>query len=109
MRVFFNVLRRNGLFFVDSWTSAESVGPKLAQELGVPYRVRDVFLDDDRDPQAIAFQFQRWLEIGRRRGAALAIGHPHSATLALLEKELPKALRHGYELVPVSRILTASR
>ena len=36
-----------GLMFLDSRTSAQSVGDQLAQEMAVPSIVRHVFLDDD--------------------------------------------------------------
>ena len=37
-----------GLMFLDSRTTAQSVGDQVAQEMGVPSVVRHVFLDDDR-------------------------------------------------------------
>ncbi len=109
MRVVLRVLAQNDLFFLDSWTHPGSVGPRLAGELGVPFRVRDVFLDDDQAPSAVAAQFRRWLDIARRRGTAVAIGHPHPTTLEVLERELPRALRQGYELVALSNILEMNR
>jgi len=35
----------------------------------------------------------------------VAIGHPHAATLALLEKELPLLAEQGIELVRVSDLI----
>ena len=69
---------------------------------------RDVFLDDDPSPEAVAAQFAAWLDAARARGAAIAIGHPREATLALLERELPRARAAGFELVPVSYLLERS-
>jgi len=45
------------------------------------------------------------LRLARKHGFALAIGHPKSATLAMLEAELPKLAAAGITLVPVSRIV----
>ena len=40
-------LKREGKFFVDSRTTADTVGPRVARELGVPLLQRDVFIDDE--------------------------------------------------------------
>jgi len=96
---------RGGLFFVDSMTTASSVAMFVARENGLPTVKRDVFLDNDRDPEAIHQQFQRLLRLSRQRGWAVAIGHPYPETLSLLEAELPKLEGTGVRLVPVSRLI----
>lgn len=108
MAAVLRVLAGRGLFFLDSRTSAETVGYKLARELGIPAAERQVFLDGDPTPQAIEAQFQRLLDLARTHGAAIAIGHPHPETLAALEREVPRAKAEGYEFVPVSYLLTRS-
>lgn len=98
-------LAQKHLFFLDSRTSAKSVGYRLAIELGVPAAERQVFLDDLEEPAAIRAQFARLLALARKKGAAIAIGHPHPNTLAVLADEIPKALAAGFEIVPVSYLL----
>jgi len=105
MTTVLGVLAARGLFFLDSRTSAESVGYKVARQLGVPAAERQVFLDGEPTPEAIDAQFQRLLGLARARGSAIAIGHPHPETLAALEREVPKAKAEGYEFVPVSYLL----
>lgn len=102
------ILASQRLFFLDSRTSAESVGYKVARELGVPAAERQVFLDGDPAPEAIQAQFERLLGLARTHGAAIAIGHPHPQTLAVLATEVPKARDLGYEFVPVSYLLERS-
>jgi len=108
MTTVLEVLAERGLFFLDSRTSAESVGYKVATGLGVPAAERQVFLDGEATPEAIHEQFQRLLTVARTRGAAIAIGHPHPETLAALIREVPKARAEGFEFVPVSYLLTRS-
>lgn len=108
MKAVLRVLAGRGLFFLDSRTSAQTVGYKVARELGVPAAERQVFLDGDPAPRAIEGQFQRLLALARAHGSAIAIGHPHPETLAALEREVPKARAEGYEFVPVSYLLTRS-
>lgn len=105
MTTVLSLLAGRGLFFLDSRTSAESVGYRVARDLGVPAAERQVFLDGDPTQEAITAQFQRLLGLARLHGAAIAIGHPHPETLAALEREVPKAKAEGYEFVPVSYLL----
>ncbi|MFN2308722.1 MAG: divergent polysaccharide deacetylase family protein [Gammaproteobacteria bacterium] len=98
-------LQRDGLFFVDSRTTKHTVARQVAYENRVPSVSRDVFLDDTPTPEAVQREFQRLLGLARRNGSALGIGHPHPATLALLERELPRLSEHGVTLVPVARLV----
>ncbi len=108
MKTILGVLAARGLFFLDSRTSAESVGYRVARELGVPAAERQVFLDGEPTAEAIEGQFQRLLGLARLHGSAIAIGHPHPETLAALERTVPKAKAEGYEFVPVSYLLERS-
>lgn len=102
------VVARRGLYFLDSRTSAESVGYTVARGLEMPAAERQVFLDPDLRPEAVRYQFRRLLEVARERGSAIAIGHPHPITLEVLEEEVPLALERGYRFVPVSYLLDRS-
>jgi polysaccharide deacetylase 2 family uncharacterized protein YibQ len=99
------VLAEHGLFFLDSRTSAESLGYRTARALGLPAAERHVFLDRDPSPEAVRTQFRRLLELSRTRGSAVAIGHPLPDTLQVLTDEVPKARAEGFEFVPVSDLL----
>ena len=96
---------REDLFFIDSYTHHESVALQIAAEIGLSATRRDVFLDPDREPETVAREFDRMKKLARERGSVIAIGHPYPATLDLLEKELPRLLEEGFELVNVSELL----
>ena len=98
-------LRARGLVFLDSRTTTASVGIRLAVGYGVPHAQRDVFLDDDLAPAAIANQLGRVEQLARQHGSAIAIGHPHDATIAALEIWLPMLAAKGLALVPVSAVV----
>jgi polysaccharide deacetylase 2 family uncharacterized protein YibQ len=98
-------LQRDHRFFVDSRTSAATVAAAEAQKIGLASLSRDIFLDDDQSPAAVAKQFHAALELARRQGSALMIGHPHPATLALLERELPRLKARGFELIDVEMLI----
>ncbi len=98
-------LDRRDLFFVDSRTTARSQALAQARTQGVPATERDIFLDHRPHRKAIRTQFLKLLAEARQRGTAVAIGHPHPATLAILQQWLPKASSRGVEIVPVQEVL----
>jgi uncharacterized protein len=104
MMVVLQALKRRHLFFVDSRTTADSVGYDLARKMGIPTAKRTVFLDNDLHPEAIRSQVRRLLNMARHKGWAIGIGHPHKETLKLLQNDL-SGPQDGVEIVPVSKLL----
>ncbi len=98
-------LRARGLAFLDLRTSPASAGIRLAVAYRVPHAARDVFLDDDQTPAAIAKQLARLEEVARQHGSAIAIGHPHNVTIAALKAWLPHLGEKGLALAPVSAVI----
>ena len=99
------IAKREQLFFIDSYTTHHSVALQIAEESGVEATRRDVFLDPDRSPETVAREFKRMKELARRHGQVVAIGHPYPSTLELLERELPRLVEEGFELVSISEIV----
>lgn len=95
------VAQQQGLFFVDSLTSPKSVALQQAKAAGIPALERDVFLDNDTRPQALQRQFRQAIQLAKRRGYAVLIGHPYPETLDFLARELPGL---GVQNVRLSRI-----
>ncbi len=102
MRWIMAELKRQRLYFVDSRTTPDTIAWKMAREYEVPYAMRDVFLDHDRDPEAIGRAFDQLLRLANRQGTALAIGHPYPETVDFLERNLHRLLAEGIRLVPAS-------
>ncbi len=96
---------RGSLYFVDSYTTPASVALRVAFEEGVPAARRDVFLDNDLDPAAIAREFARLKQKAREAGSAIAIGHPYPATLRFLQSALPRLASEGFDLVSPATVL----
>ena len=105
MNALMSVISSHGLFFLDSRTTARTVGMRVATDWGVPAVRRDVFLDHNRQLEAIDAAFRRAIAIANDRGYAIIIAHPHDITLQFLEKRLPTL--QGTTLVPVSRLTTS--
>ena len=85
--------------------SSASTGVRLAIAYGVPHSACDVFLDDDQTPAAIAKELARTEQVARQHGSAIAIGHPHDATIAALKSWLPQVQGKGLALVPVTAVV----
>jgi len=81
-------MRTEGLFFLDSRTTARTVGVAEAKRLGMRVQQRDVFLDNDQNAAAILKQLRQAENIAKERGHAIAIGHPHKETLAAIKRWL---------------------
>jgi polysaccharide deacetylase 2 family uncharacterized protein YibQ len=100
------VLRAHHLFYVDSRTTAATVAYDAARQNGVPAGFRNVpFLDDVENVAAIEAQINLAIRGAREKGEAIAIGHPHPATLQALRAMLPKAQSRGVRLVHVSELV----
>lgn len=93
------LLHERNLFFIDSRTSTATVAETTAHAAGVAAARRNVFLDDEQSVPAIRRQFVLAIRDAREKGSALAIGHPHPQTLAVLGEMLPEAERQGVRLV----------
>jgi polysaccharide deacetylase 2 family uncharacterized protein YibQ len=78
-------------FFVDSRTEKDSVAFDVAEQLGVPAVQRKVFLDDDKAFPEEEKQWDRAMELAKKDGSVLIIGHIYPETVAALEKLVPRA------------------
>jgi polysaccharide deacetylase 2 family uncharacterized protein YibQ len=95
-----------GLVFVDSRTTSGSVAHVAASARGIPNLRNDLFLDvDTDDPVEIRRRLDKLLEIARKRGWAVGIGHVHPNTIAVLEEFLPSVDPADVELVPVAELI----
>jgi polysaccharide deacetylase 2 family uncharacterized protein YibQ len=98
-------LRRRGLFFVDSRTTAATVAYDAAERAGVRSASRKVFLDDTTNRDAILSQIDLAARDATRDGFAIAIGHPHPATIAALREVGPRLESRGIQFVFVSDVV----
>jgi polysaccharide deacetylase 2 family uncharacterized protein YibQ len=82
MRVVLGYLKEHGKLFVDSRTTAQTAGPRVAQALGMPILQRNVFLDDDTREEKIASWFGKAADEAKARGTVIAIGHVQNGGVA---------------------------
>lgn len=99
------VLKDRDAYFLDSVTTPHSAIPAAAKAAGIPWAARRVFLDDVNQVPAILNQLKQAVDLTRRNGHCIAIGHPRPATLKALLQALPGLKEQGIQLVKVSDLL----
>jgi polysaccharide deacetylase 2 family uncharacterized protein YibQ len=104
MREVLDVLKKRNLFFVDSYTTAASIGLDEARKMGVPTARRHVFLDNEQDAGTICRQLDLLLSMAEKNGQAIGIAHPHRATLQALRRCGPH-IHDRVELVGVDALV----
>ena len=81
MDMLYKVLKEKGFVFVDSYTTASSVVDKISKKYHDRYVKRDVFIDNVSDISYIKKQIKRGVDIAKKNGYAILIGHPHHTTI----------------------------
>ncbi len=97
-------LQARSMFYIDSFTSAASVGETTAQQMGLPTARRTVFLDNQQQPAAICRQLGLLATKATAEGSAIAIGHPNLAMVEALRTCAGERLR-SVQLVGVERLV----
>ena len=101
----FAELKKSGFFFLDSRTTPETRAFALAQKQGLVAGLNDTFLDTVEDKNYVRQKLSHLAGIAGARGAAIGIGHPHRATLQVLQEAVPQLQRRGFEMVAVEDLL----
>ncbi len=100
----FTILKKRGLFFIDSRTTAQTLCKPSARLFQIPFAQRDIFLDHRQDPAFIRRQLKELVRIAQQHGQAIGIGHPHTVTYDILREMLPE-LQKKVQLVPASQLV----
>ncbi len=109
MRVVMTELKRRGLLYLDARAVPTEPVAVAAHELGLPYAARDIFLDGEQAAIAVDARLADLVKLAHEHGSAIAVGHPHPATLAALQRWLPTLRRQGVVLVPLTAVIKPRR
>ena len=100
-------LKARSLFFLDSRTNAESVVAAVAGESQLPFLERHVFLDNEQTRDYILDALDQGMNIARRNGYAVMIGHVWTHELAeVLQEFYPAILEDGFEFTTLESLLS---
>ena len=93
-----------GFIFVDSKTIAQTAVAKAAKKHNQPYISRDIFLDDNPSAAAVRRELVAAVNLAKKKGYAIAIGHPKKNTIAVI-KESKNNILKDVEVVYLKDIL----
>ena len=86
MNKLYSELDKQGFVFIDSRTVASSKVRKIAHEFKHMYISRDIFIDNEHNIPYIHQQLKEAVSVAKKKGYAIAIGHPHKITMEALQQ-----------------------
>jgi len=89
MNTLYTALDKEGFIFIDSRTIGSSKVKKIASEFGDRYISRDIFIDNKHNIPYIHQKLKEAVSVAKRKGYAIAIGHPHKITMDALQQANP--------------------
>lgn len=105
MEIIMEELKKRNLFFVDSMTHARSVAGKCAENNGVPFARRQVFIDNDPEPEPQRRALRKLIELAVKEGTAIGIAHARPGSIRTIAGMLGEFKAAGVEIVPVSELV----
>ncbi|QCI27950.1 divergent polysaccharide deacetylase family protein [Caminibacter pacificus] len=102
MKRLFKVLQIENMGFVDSKTTPHSKAALADKYYDIPLYSRNIFLDNKEDITYIHNQLKKAVNIAKRRGYAIAIGHPHKITFQALKSAAP--ILKGVQVVTIDQL-----
>lgn len=101
-------LKKKKLFFLDSRTTAQTVVPFVFRVSGVRFVSRDIFIDNENDPEMIRKKFEELKAAASQSGSGVGILHPSPLAIEMVEELVRESLLEGYRFVTLSEIVNGS-
>ncbi len=86
MNKLYKALKKHHFIFVDSRTTSKSLAKKYSKKYQMPFIARNIFLDNEKNFTYIQNQLKKAIKIAKRKGSAIAIGHPYPITIKVLKE-----------------------
>jgi polysaccharide deacetylase 2 family uncharacterized protein YibQ len=107
LKVIFNRLRKENLFFIDSRTAADSKATAASEKVGLPLASRRIFLDNRRNYKEI---YKILVEVAENADSGdvapvIIIGHPYPETIRAIKDATRIFRAKGVAIVPVSQLI----
>jgi polysaccharide deacetylase 2 family uncharacterized protein YibQ len=105
MKRVLQIVKDEGLFFIDSRTTVTTVAYTLAKELKIKTSFRDVFLDSPNSYENAISGLRKLTDIALKKGHAIAIGHTFDSTIEAIRDSIPYIRSRGVQIVFASELL----
>jgi polysaccharide deacetylase 2 family uncharacterized protein YibQ len=110
MKAVMSELTGRNLLFFDSLTSPKSVAYNAAVEAGLRAAQNNLFLDDATErSDDVAARIHELVELAKKNGVAIGIGHPHPWTFEAIRDNLDYMKDAGVEFVTLCDLVNASK
>lgn len=106
LRPVLDAMAARGLAFVDPKKTPASIADKLARELGMPATAGDREIDLQAAREPIDRRLGQLEQIALSRGFAVGFAQAYPVTIERLRKWIPEMKRRGFELAPVSAVVS---
>ncbi len=93
----FQVLKKRGLYFIDSRTTPNSKAGELARKIGIRFAARKIFIDNGQNRDTT---MQNLLGHWEKTNRLVMIGHPYPSTINALKEAVPLLKARGILVVP---------
>lgn len=97
--------KNRGLFYIDSKTTAKSKGYRIARNMEIPSSECMYFLDNSKAVVDIEKELRKAVEISKKKGRAIVIGHFHKNMVEALKNSREMLVKSNVKLVFVDEIL----
>ncbi|MCX5665689.1 MAG: divergent polysaccharide deacetylase family protein [Candidatus Omnitrophica bacterium] len=105
MSIILSDLNKRGLYFFDSLVTDKSVCRDAAAQSKVPYAKRDIFLDNENNPEYIEKQMLSLRKSAFKCGSVIAVCHDRKNTITVLNKMMPELASEGIRFVYLSEMV----
>lgn len=106
MGIVFSELKKRNLYYLDSFVTPKSVCMVMAHKSSLTFAQRDIFLDNDDDPEYIKGQLEKLKGVADSKGWAIGIGHDRKNTLEVLRTMMPELEKEGYRFITLSELIS---
>ncbi|MFH1092943.1 MAG: divergent polysaccharide deacetylase family protein [Candidatus Omnitrophota bacterium] len=105
LNILFDQIKKKNLYFLDSYTSNDSLAPQIALQKEITFVRRDVFIDNVSSKDHIKEQLVKAKNIAAKKGSVIVIGHARELTLDTIKELIPEFEREGFRFVLLSDLL----
>jgi polysaccharide deacetylase 2 family uncharacterized protein YibQ len=99
-------IAERGLFYLDDGSTARSMGPALAKDLGLAALRADLILDAPNQTDTMDANFAKLEALARQNGTAIGMASDLPTSIEKLARFAQMAAAHGIVLIPLSAALS---
>jgi len=105
VNIVFDEIKKRKMYFLDSFTTQDSVCEEISLKKGIPYVKRDIFIDNNAEEAYIEKQLLTAEIMAREKDFVVALGHDRRITIDVLSKIIPQLRIRGIKFLTISEFI----